>query len=47
MQVSIDEIAMLLGAKDIEIHHLQKQIAALQKRVEELTPKPAEEAPKV
>lgn len=42
MNVSVDELAMLLGAKDIEIHYLQKQLAALQKRIAELE-KPKEE----
>jgi hypothetical protein len=40
MNVTPDELAMLLGAKDIEIFALQKRVADLQKRVEELTPKP-------
>ena len=43
MQVSVEEIAALLGQKDIEIMVLQKTVAAMQKRIDELTPKP--EAP--
>lgn len=42
MQVSVDEIAALLGQKDIEILVLQKQVGAMQKRIEELTPNPEE-----
>lgn len=42
MQVTIDELAMLLGAKDIEIYALQKQIQAAMKRIAELEPKPDE-----
>lgn len=30
MQVSVEELAMLLGQKTIEIYALQKQVAALQ-----------------
>lgn len=30
MEVTIEEVAMLLGAKDIEIHQLQKRVAELQ-----------------
>lgn len=37
MNVSVDELAMLLGAKDIEIYSLQKQLQAALKKVEELT----------
>jgi hypothetical protein len=44
MQVSVEEVQMLLGQKDIEIFALHKQIVALQKRVEELTPKPEPKA---
>jgi hypothetical protein len=40
MQVSIEEIAMLIGSKDIEIMSLQKQLDAAQKRIAELEPKP-------
>lgn len=39
MKVEIEELAMLLGAKDIEIHYLQKQIKELQKRLAELEKK--------
>jgi hypothetical protein len=39
MQVSIEEIAMLLGAKDIEIHSLQKQLQVALARIAELEPK--------
>lgn len=42
MNVSVEEVAMILGQKDIEIFAMQKQISALQKRVEELTPRPEE-----
>lgn len=47
MNVSVEEVAMIVGQKDIEIFYLHKQIAALQKRIAELTPKSVEEAPKV
>lgn len=40
MQVTVEELAMLIGSKEIEIFTLQKQIAALQKLVKELEPKP-------
>lgn len=40
MQVSIEEVAALLGQKDIEILVLQKSLQAATKRIEELTPKP-------
>jgi len=36
MNVSIEEVAMLLGQKDMEIYLLHKQIALLQKRIAEL-----------
>jgi hypothetical protein len=36
MNVSIEEVAMILGQKEIEIFVLQKQIATLQKRIVEL-----------
>lgn len=42
VKVSIDELAMMIGQKDIEIFALHKQITAMQKRIEELTPKPEE-----
>lgn len=40
MNVTPDELAMLLGARDIEIYALQKQLAEAQKKIAELTPKP-------
>ena len=43
MNINIEEVAMLLGQKDMEIYNLQKQLSALQIRVKELEPKP--EAP--
>lgn len=43
-RVTLDEVAMLLGAKVIEIHALQKQLQAAQKRIAELTPKPEPKA---
>ena len=43
MQVTPEELATLIGLKDIEIMVLQKTVAALQKRLAELEPKP--EAP--
>jgi hypothetical protein len=36
MNVSIEEVAMILGQKEIEIFVLQKQIATLLKRIAEL-----------
>lgn len=33
MQVTTEDLAMLLGAKDIEIFFLQKQLAEAQKRL--------------
>lgn len=44
MQVSVEEIAALLGQKDIELLLLQKQLAAMQRRIDELTPKPEPKA---
>ena len=38
-RVTIDEIAMLLGAKVIEIHALQKQLQTARKRIVELEDK--------
>jgi hypothetical protein len=40
MQVSIEEIATLLGQKDIEILVLQKQLAAVTAERDALKPKP-------
>lgn len=40
MQVTNEELAMMLGVRDIEIYALQKQLAELQKRLKELEPKP-------
>lgn len=40
LQVSIEEVATLLGAKDIEIYFLQKQLKAAQERIAVLEPKP-------
>lgn len=34
--VSVEEVAMLLGQKDVEIYALRKQLAALQKRIANL-----------
>lgn len=36
MQINIEEIAMLLGKKDIEIISLKNRIEALVKEIEEL-----------
>lgn len=38
MQVTVEEIAMLLGQKDIEILVLQKQLKALQDENQKLKP---------
>ena len=43
MQVTLEEIAMMLGQKDIEIHALQKELALLRAEIEKLKLKP--EAP--
>lgn len=43
MQVTPEELALLIGLKDIEIMVLQKQLVAAKKRIAELEPKP--EAP--
>ena len=40
MKVSIEEVAMLLGQKDIEIFALQQQLQAALKRLAEFEPKP-------
>lgn len=40
MQITIEELAMMLGQKDIEIFSLEKRLIEAQKRIEELTPKP-------
>ena len=42
MQVTPEELATLIGLKDIEIMVLQKQLAAAQKQIADLTPKPAD-----
>lgn len=42
MNVSVEEVAMVIGQKELEIYYLQKQIAALQKRIAELMPNPVE-----
>jgi hypothetical protein len=39
MNMTIDELALMLGAKDMEIYILQRELAAAKKRIEELTPK--------
>lgn len=44
MQVTPDELAMMLGAKDIEIFALQKQIAVLNAELAKLKPKTKEPA---
>ena len=41
--VTVEEVQMLLGQRDIEIYALNKLIAALRKRITELEPKPEEE----
>lgn len=38
MQITIEELAMLLGQKDIEIFSLQKRILELQNKLEEKVP---------
>lgn len=35
-KVSLEEVAMLLGQKEIEIMLLQKQVSVLQKRLREM-----------
>lgn len=40
MNVTTEELAMLIGARDIEIFFLQKQLQAAQKRLAELEQKP-------
>lgn len=40
--VTVEEVAMIMGQKDIEIFALQKQIVAQARRIEELTPKSIE-----
>ena len=40
MQITIEELEMLLGNKDVEIYVLKRQLEAAQKRIAELTPKP-------
>ena len=44
MKVSVEEVAMLLGQRDIEIHFLQKVIAELQEELVKLKPKPEQES---
>lgn len=39
MQITVEEVQMLLGQKDIEIYALHKRIVELEKKVAELTPK--------
>lgn len=44
MKVTIEEVAALLGTKDIEIMSLQKELAAANQRIAELE-KPKEDKP--
>ena len=39
LKISLEEVAALLGQRDIEIMVLQKQLIAAQKHIEELSPK--------
>ena len=41
IRVTDDEVAMLLGARDIEIFALHKKLTELQKRLDEPEKKPA------
>lgn len=45
MEITVDEVAMLLGKKDIEIFTLQKQNAGLREIVVQLSPPAPEPAP--
>lgn len=40
MNITVEELAMLLGQKDMEIFVLQKQLQGALARVAELEPKP-------
>lgn len=40
-RVTLDELAMILGSKDIEIFSLQKQLKAALEKLSELEGKPA------
>lgn len=44
MNVSVSEVQMILGQKDIEIYALNRKILMLLKRIEELE-RPKEDAP--
>jgi hypothetical protein len=39
MQVTIEELAMMIGQKDIQIFSLEKQLIAAHQRIAELSPK--------
>lgn len=45
MNLTIDEVKMLLGEKDLLIHELVKQLHTLSAQVEALKPKPVEPPP--
>lgn len=41
MNVTVDELVLMLGTRDVEVYLLQKQLQAALKKIEELTPKDA------
>jgi hypothetical protein len=40
MQFNADQLVSIIGSKELEIIALRAEMAAMQKRIEELTPKP-------
>lgn len=40
MNITPEELAILIGSKEVEIFLLKKQLSAALKRIEELMPKP-------
>lgn len=45
MQATVEELAMLIGAKEIELMIVRNQLAMAQKRIAELTPQEAQPSP--
>lgn len=44
MEINIDELLLIIGAKDVENYSLKKKITALEAAVKALTPEPPAES---